>query len=442
MSEQSAWSPVRISEIATAIKDGSHGTHVRSECGIPLLSAKNVAERGRVEWGREDSHVSEAEFRLITAGFSPQQDDLLLTIVGSLGRRAIFDGSRVAFQRSVAFIRPDKTRITPDYLFQAAGSELFLRQLIRRSNATAQAGLYLGELAKITIPLPPKQQQRAICAVLNAADQLIQHTETLVSKDQQIKAGLMHDLFTRGLDASGHLRPTREEDPGQYKETSIGWIPRDWSPLSLGSVVDSLIDGPFGSNLKTEHYVDDGGVRVVRLQNVQAGFYNDSDKAFVSERHARFLSKNSVVSGDVLIAALGDENYPVGRACLYPTNLPPAINKADCFRLRSLPSKVLNSFIMNYLNTPAARSQIDRYKQGVTRQRVNTTNLKKVIVPLPPPDEQKRIAARIALAEASVHTLTESREKLFMLKRGLMNDLLNGTIPLVMEERVEEQAHV
>ena len=175
---------------------------------------------------------------------------------------------------------------------------------------------------------------------------------------------------------------------------------------------------------------------------MQAGFYNDSDKAFVSERHARFLSKNSVVSGDVLIAALGDENYPVGRACLYPTNLPPAINKADCFRLRSFPSKALNSFIMNYLNTPAAKSQIDRYKQGVTRQRVNTTNLKKVIVPLPPPDEQKRIATRIAVAEASLQTLTDSREKLLKLKRGLMNDLLNGTLPLISGERVEEQAHV
>jgi type I restriction enzyme S subunit len=252
----------------------------------------------------------------------------------------------------------------------------------------------------------------------------------------------MHDLLNRGLDENGQLRRLREEAQDQYKNTSTGWIPKDWSPFALGSVVDSIIDGPFGSNLKTEHYVEDGGVRVVRLQNVQAGFYNDSDKAFVSERHARFLSKNSVVSGDVLIAALGDENYPVGRACLYPTNLPPAINKADCFRLRSLPSKALNSFIMNYLNTPAARSQIDRYKQGVTRQRVNTTNLKKVIVPLPPPDEQKRIADRIALAEASLHTLTEFREKLLMLKRGLMNDLLNGTIPVVVEERIEAQANV
>lgn len=263
-----------------------------------------------------------------------------------------------------------------------------------------------------------------------------------MTKHGQIKTGVMQDVFTRGLDENGQLRPPRIESSDLYKETSIGWIPSGWNPLPLGAVVNSLIDGPFGSNLKTEHYVDDKGVRVVRLQNVQAGFYDDSDKVFVSEKHARFLSKNSVVPGDVLIAALGDESYPVGRACLYPSNLPPAINKADCFRLRSLPGKALNSFVMNYLNTPSARSQIERYKQGVTRQRINTTNLKRVLVPLPSPDEQKRIADSITLAEEGLNALKASREKLLMLKRGLMKGLLDGSTAVLAYERAEEQAHV
>ena len=314
--------------------------------------------------------------------------------------------------------------------------------LHRRSQGSTFLAISSGDLYQMKVPHPQKVIQDKIADILLEVDGAIHQTQALIEKQKQIKTGVMHDLFTRGLDENDQLRPPRSESQEVYKKSSLGWIPRDWNPLPIGSIVDSLIDGPFGSNLKTEHYVEDGGVRVVRLQNVQAGFYNDSDKAFVSERHARFLSKNSVVSGDVLIAALGDENYPVGRACLYPTNLPPAINKADCFRLRSFPSKALNSFIMNYLNTPAAKSQIDRYKQGVTRQRVNTTNLKKVIVPLPPPDEQKRIATRIAVAEASLQTLTDSREKLLKLKRGLMNDLLNGTLPVISGERVEEQAHV
>jgi type I restriction enzyme S subunit len=355
---------------------------------------------------------------------------------GSLGNPQLVEQPFWPVDTTYAVI--PKTGVDTAWLFY----NLDLFDLTRLNEATGVPSINRDWLYRITFHDPGPTPQREIGTILRSIDHSISCAAALINKYQRIKFGLMHDLFNRGLDQNGRLRMSREDAPYQYRETSIGWIPGDWSPFPLGSLAESLVDGPFGSNLKTEHYVEDGGVRVVRLQNVQAGFYNDSDKAFVSERHARFLSKNSVVSGDVLIAALGDENYPVGRACLYPTNLPPAINKADCFRLRSLPSKALNSFIMNYLNTPAARSQIDRYKQGVTRQRVNTTNLKKVIVPLPPPDEQKRIADRIALAEASLHTLTEFREKLLMLKRGLMNDLLNGTIPVVVEERIEAQANV
>jgi type I restriction enzyme, S subunit len=102
-----------------------------------------------------------------------------------------------------------------------------------------------------------------------------------------MKAGLMPDLFTRGLDENGQLRSPREEAPTLYKHSPLGWVPREWSFVTLESLVDSLVDGPFGSNLKTEHYVTDGGVRVVRLQNVQIGWYDDSDKVFVSENRAR-----------------------------------------------------------------------------------------------------------------------------------------------------------
>ncbi|MDQ7074089.1 MAG: hypothetical protein Q9O24_02825 [Gammaproteobacteria bacterium] len=63
---------------------------------------------------------------------------------------------------------------------------------------------------------------------LQTIDQTIEKTEALIEKYQQIKAGLMHDLFTRGITADGKLRPPREQAPELYQETSTGWIPKDW----------------------------------------------------------------------------------------------------------------------------------------------------------------------------------------------------------------------
>src|SRR5258706_4675881 len=96
-------------------------------------------------------------------------------------------------------------------------------------------------------------------------------------------------------------------------------LPQGWEELRVGDVAASLIDGPFGSNLKTEHYTADG-VRVIRLQNMADGHFDDTDKAFISEERYQLLSRHDAQPGDVLIAALADV---LPRPCLVPPKLGP-----------------------------------------------------------------------------------------------------------------------
>ena len=65
-------------------------------------------------------------------------------------------------------------------------------------------------------------------------DNLIEKTEALIAKYQAIKQGMMHDLFTRGVDEHGHLRPTHDEAPELYKQSELGWIPKEWEVSPLG----------------------------------------------------------------------------------------------------------------------------------------------------------------------------------------------------------------
>ena len=102
----------------------------------------------------------------------------------------------------------------------------------------------------------------------------------------------------------------------------------------------SITDGPFGSNLKTEHYTADGP-RVVRLQNIGEGRFCD-DRSHISEERYQRLHAHDVQPGDVLVAALGEV---LPRACIAPSWLGPAIVKADCFRFR-LRSDVNPQFVV------------------------------------------------------------------------------------------------
>jgi type I restriction enzyme, S subunit len=201
-----------------------------------------------------------------------------------------------------------------------------------------------------------------------------------------------------------------------------------WKVRLVGNVTESIIDGPFGSNLKSEHYVNEPGVRVIRLQNIQVGFYDNRDSAYVSERHAKFLAKFSVLPGDVLIASLGDDRYQAGRACCYPKGLGPAINKADCFRVRADKAKSVSEFLMLTFNSDRMRPESVKLIQGVTRQRINVGNFKKLAVALPELPEQQAVVDAFKRASKPLVQLGIELRELKRLKSGLMQDLLTGTV--------------
>jgi len=262
---------------------------------------------------------------------------------------------------------------------------------------------------------------------LEAADEAIAKTEAVIAKLKQVRAGLLHDLLTRGIDKHGQLRDPIAH-PEQFQESLLGRIPGEWEIKSLNEIVASAVDGPFGSNLKTEHYVNEPGVRVVRLQNIEGGRFDESDEAFVSEDHALSLQRHQVVSGDLLVASMGDENHPLARACLYPAHLPPGIVKADCFRLRMKTTMAANGFVMLFLNCPSTRRELNVLGQGVTRDRVNLTTLLTLRVLQPPIEEQRHIVKMIEALDLRIQTEEVFHSKLAFLKSGLMTDLLTGRV--------------
>lgn len=310
-------------------------------------------------------------------------------------------------------------------------SDEFRRHIDRYATGTSGSmkNLSKGNLLSFAFVAPKPVPQSKITEVLDTLDAAIRGTEAVVAKLKAMKQGLLYDLLTRGIDANGDLRPPHSEATHLYKQTPLGWLPKEWGLSVMGDAAESIIDGPFGSNLKTSHYVETPGVRVVRLQNIQDGFFDDTEKAFIRERHAAQLSRHEVAAGDVLIASLGDEGHPVGRACLYPDDLEPGINKADCFRFRGK-SSCRNGYAMLFLNGTSARRQARGFEQGVTMKRMNLGNLRKVRITLPPPDEQERIEIRAAAIDAAHDNALIEGDKLRLQKSGLMDDLLTGRRPV------------
>lgn len=122
----------------------------------------------------------------------------------------------------------------------------------------------------IRIPVN-KSVQCKIAQILSTIDQAIEKTESLIHKYQQIKAGLMHDLFTRGLTADGKLRPHREQAPELYQETPIGWIPKEWEWKRCKDICDRIC---VGIVIRPADYYVSEGVPAFRSANIREAGIN------------------------------------------------------------------------------------------------------------------------------------------------------------------------
>ena len=143
-------------------------------------------------------------------------------------------------------------------------------------------------------------------------------------------------------------------------------------------VVDAC-DGPFGSAIASEHYVDEGA-RVVRLGNIGSAQWRDGDAVFLDLEYWRSLSKHHAVAGDLVVAALGDEHNPVGRAVVLP-DLGPALVKADCHRLRLDLQEADGRYMAYSLSSDRGRYEAVRMAEGSTRPRL--TLGKTLALPVP-----------------------------------------------------------
>ena len=151
---------------------------------------------------------------------------------------------------------------------------------------------------------------------------------------------------------------------------------------------------------------------MVRLQNIREAEFAGADEAYVDEEYfSTSLVRHNVQEGDVLVAGLGDDNNFVGRACVAPKGLGPALVKADCFRFRLDRAKAEPRFVAYALSATAPQAA-GELSGGSTRQRINLGNMatRKLLLPALP--EQERVANFLDEQTARIDALIAEKEKL------------------------------
>jgi type I restriction enzyme, S subunit len=190
---------------------------------------------------------------------------------------------------------------------------------------------------------------------------------------------------------------------------------------------NSITDGPFGSNLKTEHYTE-SGPRVIRLQNIGDGFFINNF-AHISEEHFTSLKKHQVLSGDLVIAGLG-ESLP--RACIIPNFVGDAIVKTDCIRFKPDPLLSNNIYLNAVLNSQLIKDVVKTIVHGIGRPRLNQQEIKAIPIPLPPVDEQYAIAEELqktySLSDNIEKKIDQSLTRIELTRKTILQQAYSGEL--------------
>ncbi|MFE1911735.1 restriction endonuclease subunit S [Streptomyces anandii] len=216
------------------------------------------------------------------------------------------------------------------------------------------------DLKQIEVPNPPPEEQRRIADFLDAEtariDQLCARRHSQISLLNERLHSIWADVIMSDGDQSA-------------------WVP-------IRRFITAITDGPFGSALTSSHY-SDSGARVIRLGNLGRAEFRATDAAYIPLEYFSELKRHEARPGDLIVAGLGDQNHPLGRACIVPDGLGPAIVKADCFRLRLDQSSILHEYAAWALSSPVVADQVTSLARGSTRARINLEVVREITIPSP-----------------------------------------------------------
>jgi len=210
----------------------------------------------------------------------------------------------------------------------------------------------------------------------------------------------------------------------QDKDLPDGWIL---------ATIDDLIspDGVFidGDWVESKDQDPNGEIRLIQLADIGDGYYKDKSDRFLTKEKALELNCTFLEKGDVLIARMPD---PLGRACVFPGDAKESVTVVDVCVVRAGSKDVDHKWLMYWINSPKFRNAIAALQSGTTRKRISRGNLATIKFPVPPPDQQKLIVAKIEELfphiDAGIYALKKAKQLLKQYRQSVLKAAVTGEL--------------
>jgi type I restriction enzyme S subunit len=420
----SKWKIENIERLADTYAGGtpsrSNPEYFKGE--IPWISSGEVNQSKIYD---TQEKITEDALKNSSAKWIPK-NSILVAMYGATAGQVSTNLIDATSNQAVLALIPFKDKIESAFLYYSLSynkhSILFLTQ------GTGQPNLSKGLIDSFAITLPKSLlEQTKIAKILSTADAVIEKTQAAIAKYKAIKQGMLQDLFTRGIDTvTNKLRPRYEDAPHLYKESKLGIIPKEWVEKSIEEIGD-IVTGSTPATARIEYYGDE--FLFVSPADIQNNFfiYKTGKKLTQSGFDVtRKLPENSIC-----VVCIGST---IGKMALLAkegcTNQ--QINSVICFD----PELSFYFFYaMMLYNEPQFRRETGLQAVPI----VNKSQFSEFLLPVAEKTEALKISERLKAIDNKLQTEQTYLQKIQLLKKGLMEDLLTGKKLVKVEEELTTQ---
>ncbi|WP_193309201.1 restriction endonuclease subunit S [Halorubrum halophilum] len=388
----SDWSIESLANIAQIIPGNSPPSSTYNENGEGLPFFQGNSEFGHFH-PEADTWCSEPRKEA-------EENDVLMSIRAPVGDLNIADRN-CCIGRGLAALRP-KT-LNGLYLFYNLAERR--PWLSRLATGSTFKSVTKGDLQLLDIPVPSLSEQRKIATVLHNVDQAIQKTEETISQLGRVKKGLYQTLFSEGY-----------RKHNQFKSSKYGEIPESWRVLKLAEITSQIQAGGTPDTDEPEYY--DGDIPWVKTGELSQYRVTETEQSITDkgfqESTARLFSP-----GTILIAMYGATTGEVSLLDIEATT-----NQACCGVVTT--EEMKPEFLFHQLNYLS--NHLESLSAGSGQQNISKGIIEKFDVLVPTVEEQDSIVRVLNSVDESISENESTKKKYQRLKRGLMQDLLSGTV--------------
>jgi len=402
------WRVVKLGDVAKNVMGGTPSTKIAEywENGdIVWVTATDIND--------EDVYIFDSQKKITKLGLENSNAKLvprgavLMVTTASVGKLAIA-GKELAINQQITALIPFADKILSEFLYYAL--RYHRRRYIRSGGRTTAIHINQRMVRNFCVPLPPLEEQELIAGILSSMDEAIRAVDASIAEYERLKRGLMQELLTKGI---GHK---------EFKEEAeIGRIPASWEAVRLGKVA-SIVHG-FAFPLKFQGkkngkypFIKVSDMNLPGNEKYVTKAENTVDDEDLSQLRARVYPPGTIIFPKIGMVIRLNKKRILGVHATFDNNVMGVIPKGE---------NVDSEFLYYYF---LGKIDLWHFAQTTTTPSIKKSTIERIYIPLPPLEEQKRIAEILSSVDAVLEEKRRKKAKLERMKKAVMDLLLTGKV--------------